>query len=123
MHRRYKASKRWQARLCTGRKQYHLGYYLNEAEAARAYDRAILASPTPIHAQLNFPAEAGAVRRQLSAQQPPAARSGAEGLLQAGPIHLATTTRQAGAQAAAQSLMASLPGAGLADRGGSPFHS
>lgn len=50
----YKASRRWQARLCSDNRKYHLGYYATEEEAARAYDRAVLRFKGP-HAPRNFP--------------------------------------------------------------------
>jgi hypothetical protein len=51
-----KSEKKWQARIRYGSKQHSLGYFEDENEAARAYDRAARAHHGE-KAQLNFPGE------------------------------------------------------------------
>lgn len=50
---------RWTARLCHNGARIHLGYYADESEAARAYDRAAREYHGE-YARLNFPQEADA---------------------------------------------------------------
>jgi hypothetical protein len=51
---RHRATYKWQARIGTNGKQYHLGLFLSEEEAARAYDTKARELFGPF-AQLNFP--------------------------------------------------------------------
>lgn len=51
-------SQKWKAVITVGRKQYFLGYYGNEVEAARAYDKAALELRGP-EAPTNFRYDAG----------------------------------------------------------------
>jgi len=50
----HKLHKKWAARITFERKQIHLGYFLSEIEAAKAYDRAAIKYHGEF-AYLNFP--------------------------------------------------------------------
>jgi hypothetical protein len=51
---RYTDGRKWQANVMVNRKSHYLGIYEDEAEAARAYDRAAFIAWGK-HARLNFP--------------------------------------------------------------------
>jgi hypothetical protein len=60
-----KSNKKWQAQIYFDGKKHHLGYFEDEEEAARAYDRAARVQHGE-KAQLNFPAEGENGHRQSS---------------------------------------------------------
>jgi hypothetical protein len=51
----YRQTSRWQAYITVNRRRRHLGYFTDEADAARAYDAAAIAE-WGAFARLNFPA-------------------------------------------------------------------
>jgi hypothetical protein len=56
---RHARTQKWQARIKATGRWYHLGYHIDPAEAARAYDKAAKALHGPF-AVCNFPLEASA---------------------------------------------------------------
>ena len=60
-------SQKWKAVITVGRKQYFLGYFVNEVEAARAYDKASLELRGP-EAPTNFKYDAEALAAAAQAR-------------------------------------------------------
>lgn len=58
----YTAYSKWRAKIKVSRATQHLGYFVDEEQAARAYDKAALAAWGE-YASLNFPSERTRVRR------------------------------------------------------------
>jgi len=67
---RIKGTDKWAARICHQGHRYHLGTFVDEAEAARAYDRKAVALFGE-YARLNFPEEWPPERRKAVASEPP----------------------------------------------------
>lgn len=70
-------SQKWKAVITVGRKQYFLGYFVNENEAARAYDKASLELRGP-EAPTNFKYDNTTLAQAATPQQAAAFSSSAQ---------------------------------------------